>query len=250
MPINPSPAGHPSVVKVARPSTVDLIAIELRSAIFTGALPVGSQLGEVDIAAQLGVSRGPLREATQRLVQEGLLTALPGRGVRVSVIGPDDLADLYTARRAIEGEAVRILARDPKRALSDLESALAHLTTASEGDDARAIGDADLAFHQTLVDAAGSPRLSRAMATLSIQTRIASFSASEGYSVPAEVSPTFRALLTALAAGDADAAVAALARQFDDAVARLTGERQVDTVETHTASIPLPFTPLGQVAAD
>lgn len=249
MPITPARSGLPaSVLRVSRPSTVDLIAIELRSAIFAGALPVGSQLGEVDIAAQLGVSRGPLREATQRLVQEGLLTSLPGRGLRVSVIGPDDIPDLYLARRAIEGEAVRCLAAgDAASALPALEAALTHLLSASEGDDARAIGDADLTFHQSLVDAAGSRRLSHAMATLAIQTRIASFSASDGYAVPATVSPTFRALLDALAAGDADAALAALHRQFDDAVARLTGVRDVETVETDTAALTAPFAPLDQL---
>jgi DNA-binding GntR family transcriptional regulator len=252
MPITPARAGLPaSVVRVARPSTVDLIAIELRTAIFAGALPVGSQLGEVDIAAQLGVSRGPLREASQRLVQEGLLTSLPGRGLRVSIVPADDIPDLYVARRAVEGEALRRLAADdPASALPALEAALDRLLEASEGDDALAIGDADLAFHQMLVDATGSRRLSQAMATLSIQTRIASYSASDGYAVPAEVSPTYRAMLDALAAGDADAAVAALTRQFDDAVARLTGRRDVETVETDTAAIPLPFTPLDQLAPE
>lgn len=251
MPINPARSGLPaSVVRVARPSTVDLIAIELRAAIFAGALPVGSQLGEVDIASQLGVSRGPLREATQRLVQEGLLTSLPGRGLRVSIIPAEDIPDLYLARRAVEGEALRVLAADPASVLPELEAALGRLLTASEGDDARAIGDADLAFHQTLVDATGSRRLSQAMATLGIQTRIASFSASDGYAVPADVSPTFRDLLDGLAAGDEDAAVAALTRQFDDAVARLTGTREVETVETDTASLPLPFAPLDQLAPE
>ncbi len=252
MPITPSRSGLPaSVLRVSRPSTVDLIAIELRSAIFSGALAVGSQLGEVDIATQLGVSRGPLREATQRLVQEGLLTSLPGRGLRVSAIPPEDIPDLYLARLAVEGEALRsLIAGTPASALPALEEALTRLLEASEGDDARAIGDADLAFHQALVDAAGSRRLSQAMATFAIQTRIASFSASDGYAVPATVSPTFRLLLDALVDGDADRAVAALRRQFDDAVARLTGVRDVETVETDTATLTAPFTPLDQLSPD
>ncbi|GAA3911033.1 GntR family transcriptional regulator [Microbacterium invictum] len=252
MPITPARSGLPaSVLRVARPSTVDLIAIELRNAIFSGALAVGSQLGEVDIATQLGVSRGPLREATQRLVQEGVLTSLPGRGLRVSVVPPEDIPDLYLARRAVEGEALRCLvAAGAASTLPALETALDQLLTASEGDDARAIGDADLAFHQVLVDAAGSRRLSQAMATLAIQTRIASFSAKDGYAVPATVSPTFRALLDALVAGDVDAAVAALGRQFDDAVARLTGVRDVETVETDTAALTAPLMPLDQLAAE
>lgn len=239
MPLTPAPRGIPgAVLRMARPSTVDLITAELRSAIFAGTLPVGSPLGEVDIAAKLGVSRGPLREAAQRLVQEGALTALPGRGLRVSVIPVDAIADLYTERRAVESEAVRLLVKTGLPAAERLDSALADLRRASERADALAIGDADIAFHQTLVDAAQSPRLSRAMMTLALQTRIASFSADEGYAVPASVSPTYQTLIDALSRDDAAGALAALEEQFDDAVARLTGRRDVETVETGAILTP------------
>lgn len=52
-------------------STASLIAERLREAILLGELPPGAQLGEADVAERFGVSRGPLREAMQRLVQEG-----------------------------------------------------------------------------------------------------------------------------------------------------------------------------------
>lgn len=222
------------MVRVARPSTVDLIANELRTAIFTGALPVGSPIGEVEMSSQLGVSRSPLRESTQRLVQEGLLTASPGRGMRVSVIGPEHVADVYDARLAIEGQAVRLIIRSGAAAVLDrLENAYNELVAVSAGTDARAIGDADLAFHRELVDSAGSRRLMQYMATLAIETRIASFSDPGGYTVRRSVSDTYRQLLDALAAGDVAAAFLALERQFAEAVGRLTGsDEDVETVET------------------
>jgi DNA-binding GntR family transcriptional regulator len=89
----------PSFSPVTRPSTVDLIQTELRNAVYAGVLTVGSSIREVEIANQLGVSRGPLREAAQRLVQEGLLVATPGRGMRVATIGRDRLPALYEARK-------------------------------------------------------------------------------------------------------------------------------------------------------
>lgn len=235
-----------SMVRVARPSTVDLIVGELRKAIFTGALPVGSPIGEVEMSSQLGVSRSPLRESTQRLVQEGLLTASPGRGMRVSVIGAEQVTDVYDARLAIEGHAVRlIIARADASALAALENSFAALVAVSEGTDARTIGDADLEFHQLLVDSAGSVRLSRYMATLAIETRIASFSDEHGYTVRRSVSATYRQLLDALAAGDCDAAFHALERQFEEAVARLTGNDQaVETVETPADEEPPPLAPI------
>ncbi|KDA05174.1 transcriptional regulator [Microbacterium sp. CH12i] len=223
-----------SMVRVARPSTVDLIVTELRNAIFTGALPVGSPIGEVEMSSQLGVSRSPLRESTQRLVQEGLLTASPGRGMRVSVIGAEHVADVYDARLAIEGHAVRLIAAAGNASvINALEAAYAELVTVSEGTDARTIGDADLEFHRLLVDSAGSGRLSGYMTTLAIETRIASFSNPNGYTVRRSVSETYRQLLDALAAGDGAAAFGALERQFGEAVARLTGQDdEVETVET------------------
>lgn len=222
-----------SMVRVARPSTVDLIATELRNAILSGALPVGSPIGEVEMSTQLGVSRSPLREAAQRLLQEGLLTASPGRGMRVSVIGPEHVADLYHARLAVESQAARMLAAGAEGAVLDaLEAAYDALVEVSHGEDARAIGDADLAFHRLLVDSAGSRRLSHYMATLVIETRIASFSDPNGYTVRRSVSETYRQLLDALRGKDAAAAASALEIQFAEAVARLTGQdADVETVE-------------------
>lgn len=235
-----------SVLRVARTSTVDLIAAELRTAIFTGALPVGSPIGEVEMSSQLGVSRSPLREATQRLVQEGLLTATPGRGLRVSVVGPDEVADVYHARLAVESQAVRmIVERGADDVLAALEAAFRTLRDVSEGVDARAIGDADLAFHRLLVDSAGSRRLTQYMKTLAIETRLASFSDPHGYTVRRSVSGTYRQLLDALRDADADAAVTALREQFAAAVARLTGQNEgVETIETPVQEEPLALSPI------
>lgn len=235
-----------SMVRVARPSTVDLITAELRKAIFTGALPIGSPIGEVEMSSQLGVSRSPLRESTQRLVQEGLLTASPGRGMRVSVIGPEHVADVYDARLAIEGQAARLIVKTGSASvIQSLERAYAELVDASEGTDARTIGDADIEFHRLLVDSAGSRRLSHYMATLAIETRIASLSDPNGYTVRRSVSETYRRLLDALAAGDAAAAFVALERQFGEAVARLTGkDDDVETVETPADEEPPAIGPI------
>lgn len=247
----PRSVGRASVLRVSRPSTVDLIAIELRKAIFSGALTVGAPLGEVEIASQLGVSRSPLREAAQRLVQEGILTAIPGRGMSVSVIKGDQIADVYEMRLAIEAQAARRIARDPDpQVLQRITGAFDDLVAVSDGEDARAIGDADLEFHQVLVDAVGSDRLSQGMATLIMQTRLVSFSVPEGYSVRRSVSPTYRRLLDALGAGDADAAVAALEEQFADAVSRLRGDVTVDIVEVDVSKADQVFQPIDSAAAD
>lgn len=233
-----------SVVPVSRMSTVDLIVIELRKAILAGDLSVGSPLGEVEIATQLGVSRGPLREGAQRLVQEGLLVSIPGRGLRVRRIGPDEVPDLYESRLAVEAHAARRLAQRPNATeTAELEACLARLIAVSVGEDPAPIGDADLEFHRQLVDLVGSRRLSASISTLLAETRIASFSAKNGYQVRRTVSPTYRELIDAIVAGDGDAAAYALSRQFEAAASRLTGEGEFeDTVEVPIIDEPLAFT--------
>ena len=237
MPHNSAPAGAPAFLRVHRPSTVDLIATELRNAIYSGGLPVGSPLREVEISRQLGVSRSPLREAAQRLVQEGLLTAIPGQGLRVATVSEDRLPDLFEARIAVETHAARILIRNNDAgALTKVTAAFDHLVEAVKGTDARTIGDADLDFHFALVEAAGNTRLTRYMSTLVVETRLASFSSKEGYVVRRDVTPSHQAIMASLKAGDAEAAAAAIAEHLTEATARMTGELAERGIEVETVA--------------
>ena len=94
---------------VPRRSTVEIVSDELRSAIMYGALEPGAQLGEAELAARLGISRGPLREAMQRLVQEGLLVSEPHRGLFVITLDEGDVEDVYLTRLAIERAACQLI---------------------------------------------------------------------------------------------------------------------------------------------
>src|SRR5699024_720401 len=87
---------------LSRPSTPELLAERLREAITRGRLTPGRQLGEASLATQFEVSRGPLREAMQRLVAEGLLRSERHRGIFVVELTDDDVRDVYRARKTIE----------------------------------------------------------------------------------------------------------------------------------------------------
>ncbi|HRO28961.1 MULTISPECIES: GntR family transcriptional regulator [Micrococcaceae] len=220
---------RPLVKVVRRPSTVDLIAVELRAAIYGGTLRPGSSVREAEIAAQLGVSRGPLRESAQRLVQEGLLVTRPGAGLRVATIDRDEVEDLYQARLAIEGHAVRVLSgldeaqRDER--VGTVRDLLAALESAVEaGTDARRIGDADLDLHYGLVEATGNHRLTAYASTLIVQTRIAALSHREGYVVRTDILDVHRSLLRQVADGDAEGACRTLGEHFRQTVDRLRGD--------------------------
>ena len=94
---------------VSRRSTAEIVADRIRTAIMRGTFGPGTQLGEVELAARLGVSRGPLREAMQRLVAEGLLRSERHRGLFVRELGADDVRDVYIARTAVERAAALLV---------------------------------------------------------------------------------------------------------------------------------------------
>ena len=83
----------------------------LREQILDGDLAPGTVLGEVEQAARLGVSRTPLREALARLASEGLVSPHSGRGVVVTEVSVDRVAELFEVRAALEEQAARLAAR-------------------------------------------------------------------------------------------------------------------------------------------
>lgn len=154
-------------------STASIIADRVREAIADGDLPPGTQLGEADLARQLGVSRGPLREGLQRLTQEGLLLSIRNRGLFVVEMTPDRVRDMYVARQAVERAAAeQVHEKSPVAAGKRLLEIIDEMATTAKADDPVGVGNADLAFHEVLLELAGSPRLSQMHATLLTETRM------------------------------------------------------------------------------
>jgi len=139
-----------------------------------GRLPAGAQLSEAGLAAEFGVSRGPLREAMQRLVQEGLVRSELNRGLFVKELDEDEIRDIYLTRTAIETAAARALAHSDsaEAAAQKLRERAGVMAAAAKSGDLKALADADFAFHEELVSLAGSPRLHRVHETLMVETRM------------------------------------------------------------------------------
>src|ERR1700751_4477893 len=98
--------------KVSAQSLVDVLAERIEAAIVSGDLQPGSKLSEQALAAQLGVSRGPLREAIRRLEGRKLLQRTPNIGVRVAGLSPSDLFEVLQIREALEGMACALAAKN------------------------------------------------------------------------------------------------------------------------------------------
>jgi DNA-binding GntR family transcriptional regulator len=98
--------------KVRPQSLVDVVAERLEAAIVSGQLEPGAKLSEQGLAASLGVSRGPLREAIRRLEGRKLLERTPNIGVRVAKLSLKDLKDILQVREALEGLACGLAAQN------------------------------------------------------------------------------------------------------------------------------------------
>ncbi|MEV6818578.1 GntR family transcriptional regulator [Nocardiopsis dassonvillei] len=210
---------------VPRRSTAELIADQLRSAIMYGSLAPGDQLGESELAGQLGVSRGPLREAMQRLVQEGLLRSERHRGLFVRELTPADVRDVYVARLAVERTACELIMRGNRgEAVARLTPAVERLAAAAASRDRNAMSDADQAFHQTLVSCAGNSRLERMAQTLLVETRMCLTVMQDVYPEPEELLDEHRRILDAIVDGAEEELLRLIEAHMVDTVARINGE--------------------------
>jgi GntR family transcriptional regulator of vanillate catabolism len=154
-------------------SQIDRVTTELRRRILSGALPPGERVLEVQCAADLGVSRTPLRLALGELEKEGLLERLATRGFRVRQLTLAEVAMAIDVRGTLEGMAVRLLAEagPPPSVLAALKSCLHEgrsLIDAAAGAQGEPVDTLRWAamngrFHRTLVDAAGNPVLRSAL---------------------------------------------------------------------------------------
>ncbi len=184
---------------VNRETTVELIASQLRSRIMDGTFPSGPQLREARLAARLNVSRVPVREALQRLIQEGLLVNKKNRGVFVVSLSEDDIRDVYLAREVIEREAARILIRHGDvEAFDRLEELVDRMSAAAEKREWPELADSDLGFHETLVQSSGRRRLQRMYGTLLIEARMCLSALESAYPVHERLVQEHRNILSAM----------------------------------------------------
>lgn len=216
-----SPTDH--MKPIERVPTSTLIADQLRDAIMAGDFVQGDQMGEAYLAERLGVSRGPLREAMQRLVQEGLLESVPHRGLFVVTLSEDDIRDIYTARLAIETAAVLEIMKHPDMEASTrrLDRTVQRLSHAAERGPVRALAEADAAFHEMLVHESGSTRLERMASTLLVETRMCMAALADTYVVPDDLAHEHAVIVDAIRAGDRNAGIEIMRAHMHDAVARL-----------------------------
>lgn len=207
---------------IAQDSTPTLIARQLRDAIARGQFAPGQQLLETQLALRLGVSRGPLREAMQRLSQEGLLDSFRNRGVFVMQLDDAAIVDMFLARTAIERAALKHLIATGRHhqatALRELADAMDEFRDEPASPE---VSQLDMHFHETLVALSDSPRLQRMHETLITQVRMCLTRMQHTYDSVEPRLNEHRLLADAIVAGDAELADRRLVDHMHDGVRRL-----------------------------
>ncbi|MDX1506732.1 MAG: GntR family transcriptional regulator [Woeseiaceae bacterium] len=142
-------------------SLVERAYDEVKKKILDNEYYPGFQALEQEIAADLGVSRTPVREALIRLQHEGLVELIPRRGMRVVPIVASDMKEIYDVLTSLESMAAELLARQhPDSAtLEPMKQATADMEVALQHEDLDAWARADERYHRCLIDLCGNRRL-------------------------------------------------------------------------------------------
>lgn len=138
----------------------DVVFNNLRQAILTGELKPGERLMEIHLANKLGVSRTPIREAIRKLELEGLVIMIPRRGAEVAQITEKSMNDVLEVRESLDALCVELACdRITDQGLEALKAAKETFEQCVKTKDNRKIAQADIAFHDIIVQATGNQRL-------------------------------------------------------------------------------------------
>ncbi len=205
--------------------------LALRKAILTGGLEPGEHLTEIHLGQMLGTSRTPVREAIRMLADEGLVTITRGTGARVAQITEEELQEVLELRCALDQLCARLAAeRITEEGKEELQKALAAFVRAISHGTQMEIADADVAFHDVIIRAAGNRKIQGILSGLAdniYRYRYEFIRDEEHYG---NLVREHRAICAAILAGDADQADQTarihISRQWDSIRERLHADRK------------------------
>jgi DNA-binding GntR family transcriptional regulator len=198
-----------------------IVASEIRSRITTGRLPLGARISDKQLAAELHVSRTPVREALVQLKSEGLVIMRPQSGTFVVDLTIEDVGEICAMRAILEAGAIRLAA---EKGSAELMGRLGLLV----GRAAIALGDGDLAlcdeldcqFHEGIVEAGANSYLIQAYSGISDKLRALRHRLSREPSRMARAIAQHRHIVDLWAAGRVDQATVEISSHVSN-VARL-----------------------------
>lgn len=213
-----------------------LVRDDVLGMILRGEIKAGERINEPDVAARLGVSRVPVREALRELESSGLVEARKHSGVFVRRLGAGEVRDLYELRALFDGFAGRRVAALPAPARADLaqalEASVGRMEDAVHARNVSAYYSENLRFHWLIVEAAGNAALAESYRNLIQKLHLSRLTnLSHGLGMHTSVAE-HREIAAALAAGDAGCCEALSAAHVQRAHQRLVATQNPSTQET------------------
>lgn len=206
-------------------SLAKLVKGDMLSMILKGVLVPGQRINEPDVAARLGVSRVPVREALRELESSGLVVARKHAGVFVRQLDAPEIRDLYQMRSLLDGFAGRqaaLLPAAPKAALlAILEDAAQTMKDAAGRHEVQRYYGENLRFHWALIEATGNQTLADSYRSIVQKLHLSRLkNLSHDYGMQASIAEHLQIVL-AVRDGDAPRCEALMANHVSDAFRRL-----------------------------
>lgn len=223
--------------------TLEAIVLDrLREAILGGYFEPESQLNQVLVAQQFGVSRGPLRTALSRLEEEGLVVNIPHRGTFVTRLDRKKVRDLYDVRAVLEAHAVRLATPFcTENDLINLENTIHQMQEAAAKGDTTEVIRLDFTVHQFFVERSANQTLRQVWSTLKVQMRRALTFRHRSYPDLQEIADSHLPFINLLRVGDADGAARIMESHIreacEDLMERWPAEKEPS--ETHLQPSPI-----------
>jgi DNA-binding GntR family transcriptional regulator len=195
--------------------------------IISGVLPPGARITEEEIAAKLGVSRTPVREAMKSLAKDELIELLPRRGAYVRRLGCDDIREIFEIREALEGMAANLAT---SRVTDEEIEILSARMEDSERDLAHGRAETwlevDSALHSLVLDHCGNNRIRKTVHSLNNLVHYFRARVARDRNRAVDAMSEHRKMLTAFKQRDAEAAEAAMREHI-----RITRDRTLLDVD-------------------
>ena len=156
-----TPASKPNALQILQSQSLTmLVQQEVERMIVSGELGAGAKLSENALAARLGVSRGPVREALRALGETGLVSVEKNRGVFVRQVSLEEANEIYEVRAALEGMIGRLAAKriQPEQ-VERIRAVVKKMHAVGRTRDAEAYYPLNVEFHALLAEAAGNRAL-------------------------------------------------------------------------------------------
>lgn len=217
MPGQPEGTGVTAVFSahIDRVSVAEQVYRHLRSAILGGEIPQASRVVEAQIAKSLNISRAPVREAVNRLLQEGLIESKTHFGPSVIQMTPEKIRWLYEVRAAIESLAIREVVRRRKDLdLAPLRASVTEMKRLASKKNLAGLVEAELRFHRILCELAGNPYIVKVSAIIDGQVRMALTVDNAHYANLNDVANEHEPIIAVIESGEADTASAHIVRHI------------------------------------